>query len=56
MQLTEEQQKEIQKIVDRFQADADKIVAEHHAKVKAILEELDHKKAEEIKDLIKKNP
>ena len=56
MQLTEEQQAEIQKIMDRFKDEADEIVAEHHRKVTGILEELDRKKAEEIKKLIEKNP
>lgn len=57
MQLTEEQQAEIQKIMDRFKDEADSIVAEHHKKVTSILEELDRKKAEEIKRLINsKNP
>ena len=52
-QLTEEQQKAIQKILQRYREEADAIVAEHRQNVTQILEDLDRQKAEELAKLIK---
>jgi DNA-binding MarR family transcriptional regulator len=52
-QLTPEQQKAIQKILKRYREEADAILADHRAKIRGILEDLDKKKAEELAKLIR---
>ena len=52
MPLTDEQQKKIAEILERYGHEADRIVAEHHEKVKQVLADLDKKKIEEIEKMI----
>ncbi len=56
MPLTEEQQKKIREILEDYRKQADKIVADHHAEVKKILNDLDQKKIQELEGLIGKLP
>lgn len=51
--LTPEQQKAIQEILRHYREEADAIVTDHREKVKKILEDLDHQKADELAKMIK---
>ncbi len=51
--LTEEQQKAIRDILRQYREEANAIIAEHQARVKLILDNLDKKKSEELEKLIK---
>lgn len=50
--LTPEQIEKVQEILKKYREEADKILEEHHAKVKQILAEQDEKKMEELKKSI----
>ncbi len=47
--LTPEQIEKVQKILKKYREEADKILEEHHKKVKHILADIDNKKMEELK-------
>ena len=51
--LTPEQQKAIQEILKRYREEADAILADHRAKIRGVLEDLDKKKVEELAKLIR---
>jgi polyhydroxyalkanoate synthesis regulator phasin len=55
-QLTNEQQKAIQEILQRFRLETDDIINRHRQRIKKILEDLDAQKAQEIQKLLSKNP
>ena len=55
-QLTNEQQKAIQEILQRFRLESDDIINRHRQRIKKILEDLDAQKAQEIQKLLSKNP
>ncbi|HPN14509.1 MAG TPA: hypothetical protein PLF71_00105 [bacterium] len=55
-QLTNEQQKAIQEILQRFRLESDDIINRHRQRIKKILEDLDAQKAQEIQKLLTKNP
>lgn len=54
--LTTEQQKAIQDILQRFRLESNQIVNRHRQRIKKILEDLDAKKAQEIQNMLSKNP
>jgi vacuolar-type H+-ATPase subunit E/Vma4 len=50
--LTPQQIEKVQEILKRYREEADRILEEHHTKVKQILAENDAKKMEELKNSI----
>lgn len=54
--LTTEQQQVIQEILQRFRLESDRIVSRHRQRIKKILEDLDAERAQEIQNLLSKNP
>ncbi len=50
--LTPEQIEKVQEILKKYREEADRILEEHHTKVKHILAENDERKMEELKNTI----
>ncbi|MDF1497040.1 MAG: hypothetical protein P1P90_03185 [Patescibacteria group bacterium] len=53
--LTPEQIEKVQEILKKYREEADRILEEHHKKVKQILAENDAKRMEELKNTINEN-